>query len=379
MKIFSFCLFALFVNVSFAQQNYLIVGTYDSPKSEGIYVYRFDSQDGTATEVNHIKTVSPSFLTISKDEKFVYAVSETSVKDGKPGEVISFAFDKKTGQLNLLNKQASGGDHPCHVELDKTGKWLFVSNYTGGTISCLPVNDDGMLGVASVIQHNGSGPNVERQKTAHVHGAIISADNKTLYVTDLGTDKLMLYNFDELTGKLSPSEPASIASTPAAGPRLFTQGYRSKYAYVIEELTGTIQVYKNDGNKVNPIHRYSTMPEGDLQFAGSADIHISPDLKFLYASNRAESNTIAIFKIKKNGKLKLIAHQSTLGKTPRNFSIDPSGNFLLVGNQNSDEIVVFKRNKKTGLLTDAGQRISLGKPVCLKWVSIESPIPPTLR
>ena len=133
------------------------------------------------------------------------------------------------------------------------------------------------------------------------------------------------------------------------------------------------------GDNIRAVHRYSTMPQGDMQFAGSADIHISPDGKFLYASNRGESNTIAIFKIKSKGKLKLIAHQSTLGKSPRNFSIDPSGNFLLIGNQNSDEIVVFNRNKKTGLLTDEGQRINVGKPVCLKWISIETSIPPTLR
>ncbi len=379
MKIFSFCLLTLLVNTSFAQQNYLIVGTYDSPKSEGIYVFKFDSNDCTAKEISHIKLSNPSFLTVSKDQRFVFAVSETASNSGKIGEVAAYSFDKNSGKMSFINKQPSGGDNPCHVELDNTGKWLFVSNYSSGTLSCLPVNADGSLGLGTTIQHTGSGPNAQRQESAHVHGATISGDNKTLYVTDLGIDKVMMYDFDESSGKLLPSMPAYFSAVAGAGPRLFTKSPDKKYAYVIEELTGTVQVFRNKKSKLKPIQRVSTMPKGDTQFAGSADIHLSPDGKFLYASNRADANTIAIFKVKGNGKLTLKAHQSTLGKTPRNFSIDPSGDYLLVGNQNSDEIVVFKRNKKTGLLTDAGQRINVGKPVCLKWIGIDSPIPPTLR
>jgi 6-phosphogluconolactonase len=226
------------------------------------------------------------------------------------------------------------------------------------------------LGEGNVIQHTGSGSNAERQKSAHPHGAFISSDNKMLYVTDLGMDKLMLYNFDQGNGKLTPADPAFIASVAGSGPRKMEQFPDDKYRYVIEELSGTIQVYKQTEHlKLKPIQRISTMRKGDEQFAGSADIHLSPDRRFLYASNRGEVNNMAIFKVKNNGKLKLKAHQSTLGKSPRNFTIDPSGNFLLVGNQNSEEIVIFNRNKKTGLLTDSGNRISVGKPVCLKWIS----------
>lgn len=363
------CLLLLFQSIN-AQINYLIVGTYDSPKSEGIYIYKFDSEKGTATEISHTKSANPSFLAISKDEKFVYAVSETATSTGKLGEVVAFSFNKVTGVLTFLNKQPSLGDNPCHVELDKTGKWIFVSNYTSGTISCLPIKEDGTLGAGTTIQHTGSGPNVERQKSAHAHGAIISPDNTMLYVTDLGIDKLMQYDFDETTGLLSPATPAFMPSVAGAGPRLFAYQPNHKTAYVIEELSGTVQVYRNKKNRLNAIQRISTMRKEDTQFAGSADIHTSPDGKFLYASNRGEANTIAIFKVRRNGKLNLIGQQSTLGKTPRNFSIDPSGKFLLVGNQNSNEIVVFNRNIKTGLLTDAGQRINVGKPVCLKWASI---------
>jgi 6-phosphogluconolactonase len=353
-----------------AQEHYMIVGTYDSPKSEGVYVYKYSSIDGTAKEVSHVKTPNASFVAVSPNEKYVYAVHEDAPQNGKGGEIVAFSFNKETGILSFINKQPSGGDHPCHVEVDKTGKWVFASNYSSGSLSVYPVNADGGLGTPTTIQHYGSGKNQERQKGPHAHGAIISADNRWLFVTDLGIDKVMIYSFDAATGKLTPAKQPFVQSEAGSGPRLFTFHPNNKYAYVIEELTGTVVAYKYKKTKLKTIQRISTMPEGDKGFAGSADIHVSADGRFLYASNRGDVNTIAIYSINKNnGTLLLIGHQSTLGKAPRNFSIDPSGKFLLCENQNSDEIVVFNRNATTGLLTDSGKRISLGKPVCIKWIS----------
>jgi 6-phosphogluconolactonase len=249
-------------------------------------------------------------------------------------------------------------------------KWLFASNYSSGTLSVLPVNADGVLGTAATIQHTGTGKNLQRQKGPHVHGAIISKDNRQLFVTDLGIDKVMLYSFDAATGKLTASRQPFVQSVPGSGPRLFTFHPNQKISYVIEELSGTVVVYKYKNEKLEVKQRISTMPAGDTSFAGSADIHTSPDGKFLYASNRGNVNTIAIYSInKKNGKLTFITHQSTLGQTPRNFSIDPSGKFLLCENQNSNEIVIFKRDETTGLLSDSGKRITVGKPVCIKWIN----------
>ncbi|MEO7527729.1 MAG: lactonase family protein [Chitinophagaceae bacterium] len=352
------------------QEQYLVVGTYDSPKSEGIYVYKFNTETGTAKEVSHIKTPNPSFIAISPDEKFVYAVAETAPQDGKGGDIAAFSFNKETGILTFINKQHSGGDHPCHVEIDKTGKWVFASNYTSGSLSVLPINADGSLGEAVSFQHTGNGPNEQRQKGPHVHGAIISPDNKTLFVTDLGIDKVVLYDFDPSSGKLSSSKKPFIQSEPGSGPRLFTFHPENRFAYTVEELSGTVVLYKHKKGKLKTKQRVSTMPEDDKRFPGSGDIHVSPDGKFLYASNRGDVNNIALFSInKKNGQLSKIGYQSTLGKAPRNFNFDPTGNFLLVGNQNSDEIVIFKRDIETGLLTDAGNRIATGKPVCIKWIS----------
>lgn len=350
----------------------MIVGTYDSPKSEGVYVYKFNSDDGSATAISHIKTTNPSFVTLSPDEKYVYAVSETAPQDGKGGNIAAFTFNKQAGQLTFINTQLSGGNNPCHIETDITGKWIFASNYTSGSLSVLPVNADGSLETATTIQHTGSGKDPIRQKSPHVHGAIISRDNKQLFVTDLGIDKVVIYSFDAITGKLSPSKQQPFAqSLPGSGPRLLTFHPDNKYAYVINELSGTIDVYAYKNGMLKEKQHISSMVAGDNSFAGSGFIEVSPDGKFLYASNRAEVNNIAIYKLtKKGGKLILKDHQSALGKTPRNFSIDPSGNFLLCENQTSNEIVIFKRDKETGLLSDSGKRIAIGKPVCIKWASV---------
>lgn len=354
-----------------AQEHYMILGTYDSPKSEGVYVYKFGSDDGIAKQISHIKTPNASFVAISPNEKFVYAVQEDAPQNGKGGEVVAFSFNKQSGTLTYINKQPSGGDHPCHVEVDKTGKWVFASNYSSGSLSVFSVNADGGLENAITIQHNGAGKNVERQKGPHTHGAIISDDNRWLFVTDLGIDKIMIYAFDASTGKLTPAKKPYIQSEGGSGPRLFTFHPNKKFAYVIEELSGNVVTYKYKKGTLKEKQRISTMDKSDNRFAGSADIHVSADGKFLYASNRGDVNTIAIYSIiQKNGQLSLIGHQSTMGKAPRNFSIDPSGKFLLAENQNSDEIVIFNRDASTGLLTDSGKRIAIGKPVCIKWISI---------
>jgi 6-phosphogluconolactonase len=364
----------LFCSIAKAQQqSYLLTGTYTSGKSEGIYVYNFNSVDGSAKELSHVKISNPSFLAVSPDERFVYSVQEDAAGNGKGGEVSSFSFDKKTGTLSFLNRQPSGGDHPCYVSVDKTGKWVAVGNYTSGSLSILPVNADGSLGAATTkIKHEGSGLNKIRQASPHVHCTFFSPDDKFLFVPDLGIDKVMIYAFDENTGKLTTAKQPYAQSEPGAGPRHICFNPTNTFAYLIEELSGTVVTYKYKNGKLKLKQRISTMPAGDTAFAGSADIHVSPDGKFLYASNRAQANTIAIFSINlKNGRLSLIGHQSTLGKTPRNFNFDPSGNFLLVANQNSDKIVVFKIDKDTGLLTDNHNNIDVGKPVCLKWISMQ--------
>ncbi len=365
-------LFFLFCFSITAQEHYLLTGTYTGGKSEGIYVYRFNSNDGSVSRISEVKTSNPSYLAVSPGQQFVYAVQEDAGDKGKGGAIAAFSFNRQTGMLNYINRQSTGGDHPCYVAVDKTGKWVVAGNYSSGSLSVMPVQSDGSLGAASsIIKHSGSGPD-KRQSSPHVHCTYFSADNRFLFVPDLGIDKVMIYAFDAATGKLKPGRQAFAASVAGSGPRHICFHPAGKYAYVIEELSGTVVTYAYKKGKLKMKQRISSMAATDNSSASSADIHVSPDGKFLYASNRAEANNIGIFSIDPgNGKLKRIAHQSTLGRTPRNFSIDPSGNYLLAANQNSDEIVIFRRDKQTGLLTDTKNRIAVGKPVCLKWIPLQ--------
>jgi 6-phosphogluconolactonase len=202
-----------------------------------------------------------------------------------------------------------------------------------------------------------------------VHCTILSKDNKWLFVPDLGIDKVMIYAFDSNTGKLKPALQPFAKIKDGGGPRHLTFHPNNKYAYLIEEMGGAVDAFQYANGKLKPIQHIASVQGNDTGFIGSADIHVSADGKFLYASNRGGFNTIAIYTInQENGMLTLAGHQSSLGEIPRNFTIDPSGNYLLAANQESDNIVIFKRDKQTGLLTDTGKRIEVGKPVCLKWV-----------
>lgn len=352
--------------------HYLVTGTYTGGGSEGIYVFEFNSANGSYRKISHVKSYNPSFLAVSPDERFIYAVNENANNDNG-GEVSAFSFDKKAGVLTPVNKQPSGGDSPCYIQVDKTGKWVAVGNYSSGTFSVLPVNASGVLGkAAAAIQHEGTGVNKQRQEKPHVHSTVFSRDGKWLFVSDLGIDKIMIYAFDPPTGKLKPALQPFAKIKDGGGPRHFTFHPNNQYAYLIEEMGGAVDVFEYDNGKLKAIQQIASVQANDTGFIGSADIHISADGKFLYASNRGGFNTIAIYKIsQQNGTLTLIAHQSSLGEIPRNFTIDPSGNYLLAANQESNNIVIFKRDTETGLLTDTGRRIEVGKPVCLKWIRKE--------
>lgn len=364
---------ALLVSTSVAiaqKESYMLVGTYTSGKSEGIYVYKFNSTTGEYSAVSSIKSPNPSYLAVSPDQQYVYAVYEEGNNNRVGGSVASFKFDKSTGQLTKLNQVPSGGDHPCYVAVDKTGKWVTAGNYSSGSISVYPVKEDGSLGeVAQHIQHEGMGPNKARQEKPHVHCTMFSKDNKFLLVPDLGIDKVMIYSFDETNGKLTPASQAFAKSTDGAGPRHIDFHPNNKFVYLIEELTGTVVTYAYDNGHLSFVQRVSSLPKNLKGDIGSADIHVSPDGKFVYASNRLGSNSIAIYKVnQQNGKLTLLKVEESGGKIPRNFNFDPQANFLLVANQQSDNIVIFKRDKTTGLLTPTGKQIEVGNPVCVKWI-----------
>jgi len=225
---------------------------------------------------------------------------------------------------------------------------------------------------STIIQHSGSSTNKDRQEKAHVHSTFFSNDSRFLLVPDLGMDKIMIYSFNDKTGALKPAPQPFAKTVDGSGPRHIIFSPNNKYVYLIQELSGIVVAYKYNNGGLTAIQQISAAQPDFKGFMGSADIHVSTDGKFLYCSNRGDANTITIFKINPaNGRLTVVGYQSTLGKGPRNFSLDPSGNFLLVANQNSDDIIIFKRNKTTGLLTDTGKKIEVGNPVCLKWITMK--------
>ena len=373
MNISCLLLSLLAFSAATAQKNpYLLVGTYTSGKSEGIYVYQFDTKNADNNLISVAKTSNPSYLAIAPNKKTVYAVNENADTTGSVvgGAVTAFSFTATDGKLTALDKQLSGGTNPCYVAVDKTGKWVFAGNYSSGTLAVFPVKTNGSINAASqVIAHAGTGPNLDRQEGPHVHATVVSPDNKFLFVPNLGIDKVFIYQLNKATGKLTPTAEKTANSEPGSGPRHFEFAPNGQYAYLMEELTGTVVVYKYNNGKLTKQQRLSALPKDFTGAIGSADIHVSPDGKFLYCSNRGDANSITIFSInQQNGKVAVVGYQSTLGKTPRNFNFDPTGNYLLVANQQSDNIVIFKIDKRTGLLTDTGKQILVPNPVCIKWI-----------
>lgn len=350
---------------------YLLAGTYTSDEgSKGIYVYRFNTETGESEEVSVTEVANPSYLTLSPNEKFVYSVGENDEGDGA---AYAFSFDKKTGRLVPINSQSTQSAGPCYITIDKKGKNVHTANYGGGSISSFQVKSDGGLSeLVSLIRFKGSGPDTVRQKSPHVHCVRYSPDGKYLFATDLGTDKI--YRMETMDavfeGQPAISESTLIAfvTPPGTGPRHFDFHPGEEYVYLLGELSGEVIVYDyNDGYlKIN-----QTIASDTVGARGSADIHVSPDGRFLYTSNRLKADGIAIFSINPDdGKLKKVGYQLT-ARHPRNFAITPNGKFLLVASRDDNKIQVFAINSETGLLTDTSQDILLNKPVCLKFASME--------
>ena len=352
----------------FAQNFYLFVGTYTKgTASTGIYVYQFDAATGDAKLVSTISTDNPSYLALAPGEKFLYAANET---DGKEGSVSAFSFDKTTGQLKFLDNQSSGGNSPCYVSVDAHRKWLMVANYGGGNLAALPIHPDGSLApLTQLIQHTGAGPDKQRQEKPHVHSVTFTPDEKYLIAADLGLDKLSIYRFDgqSTTHPLTAPKDSAQQAEPGSGPRHISFYPGKPYVYLMTEMGGAVDAFRYTNGKLTPLQHISSLPEGFKGDIGSADIHVAPKGKFLYATNRGDANSLAIYSIDTaSGKLTVKGFESTQGKTPRNFMIDPTGHWLLVANQRSDNVVVFRIDPATGVLKATGKQLSIPSPVCLK-------------
>lgn len=352
-----------------SSKTYLFVGTYtDGKPDKGIYVYEFNSKTGNLKKVfNGQNITNPSFLTLSPAGDYLYACTNTKLPE--EGCVSAFKFDSINGSLTFLNKQKSGGENPVYLTTSRNNEFIINGNYTEGTVSVFKTNPNGSLNPTSQIIHfQGSGPSAKRQDKAHIHATVFSPDFEYMFFPDLGADKIRVFKFSlQDTMPLKPLENYDYTAVSGSGPRHFTFHPNNRFAYCIEELSGTVTSFNYENGKLDSIQRIFSYSKLQEEY-NSADIHISPDGLFLYASNRWDNeNTISIFSINQNsGKLILIGHQSTYGDHPRNFTIDPTGNFLIVANQITNNIVVFKRDLKTGLLTKTGKEIKVPSPSCLQ-------------
>jgi len=348
----------------------LFISPY-SPKmnNQTISVYYFNARTGEATYKTQIKgIVNPSYMVISPDKRFLYSVNENS-----KGTISSFSLNLNIGELVLLNSVPSGGNGPTYITIDKYGKYVFCANYGSGNVGAIKINEDGSLSNnLQVLNHEAKRNSTGRQQGPHAHATVFSPEGKYLMSPDLGADKVYIYRYDMMkdSDPLEPADPPFVDVNPGSGPRHIDFHPDGKYAYVIHEMTGMISVWDYKDGKLAEKQNITMLPEGYTGRIGAADNHVSPDGKFLYASNRGDVNEIVIYKINKDGTLILAGRQSTMGIGPRNFVIDPSGSFLLVGNNSSNDVSIFKINKKSGLLTPIEKKIEIGEPGCLKFVEI---------
>jgi 6-phosphogluconolactonase len=352
------------------------VGTYteEGGKSKGIYAFRYDAATAQITPLGlAAETTNPSFVAPSPNGKYLYAVNEVGKYNGpNSGGVSAFSIDHTTGKLTFLNEVASRGADPCYIIVDKTGKYVLVANYTGGSVAVFPILADGKLGEASgFVQHTGHGFDPKRQEGPHAHSIDLSPDNRFAMVDDLGLDELLVYKFDASKGSLTPNDPPFIKLDAGAGPRHFVLRPDGKFAYVVAEMGHTVTVFSNDpvSGKLQPLQSITTLPKDFQGRNDDAEIQIHPSGKFLYASNRGE-DTIVVYSIDAaKGILTQVGSVLTGGKEPRSFEIDPTGTLLFAENQKSDNIAVFKIDAKTGALTSTGKVLEVASPVCLKFVN----------
>jgi 6-phosphogluconolactonase (cycloisomerase 2 family) len=351
-----------------AQHTYAFFGSFNRDQdTEGLFVYELDTLSGKLSKVSSFTgMLNPSFLTVSPNGKYVFACTESKTENG--GSVSSFAFDPEKKSLTLISKQKSGGENPVYLTVHPDGKWLVNGNYTEGSVSVYPVSENGQIQpyVRNFQFEEGSiDPN--RQERAHIHSTVFSPDFNYIFLPDLGADKIRTYRFE--TEKDQPLQPAAVhftATVPGSGPRHLTFHPNGKFAYCIEEMGGAVDVYSYDNGVLNSLQRINTHSDKYRENFEGSDVHVSPDGRFLYASNRGNENNIAIFSIRDDGTLKTVGYQSTKGKHPRVFNLGPDGKFLIATNAGTGMVVVFRRNSETGLLKKVGRKIKIKSVSCVE-------------
>jgi 6-phosphogluconolactonase len=361
------------------------VGTYSEPllfgtgqvvqgKGKGIYAFRFDAAEGSLDPLGVTEGVrNSSYLAFDPKRKCLYCVNEFKEYEGKAsGAVSSFRIDQETGALTYLNTKASHGTDPCHLIVDKTGKNVLIANFASGSVCVLPIAEDGSLKEAScVIQHEGKSVDPKRQAGPHAHAVEIDANNRYVFVPELGGDTVMIYELDPDAGKITPNKNQPfIRMAPGAGPRQLVMHPNGKLAFLINELNSTMTSYAYDPSRgtLSEIMTLPTLPKDFSGHSSCAEVQIHPSGKFLYGSNRGHDSIVIYGVDASTGRLTLIGHEPTRGKIPRNFEVHPGGEFLAAANQDSDNVVLFRIDTSTGKLAPTGSVVHAGTPICVRFM-----------
>lgn len=357
----------------------LFVGTYTQPlphvptaQAKGIYSYSFDPTTGKIAYLSVTQGVdNPTYTTVDRSGQHLYAVTE--FEDGRPNSCCAYKINRATGELTLINEQPTLGNASCYVSLDHSGKYVLVANYMNGkTAVMFPIRDDGGVDmVCESVQHVGSSVNRERQEAPHGHCALPDPSNTYVFVADLGIDQLVCYQLDGVNGKLIPSAQGNVQLPAGSGPRHFVFHPSGKFVYLVNELTATVMALSYDAasGMMQDLQTVSMLPEGFEGQRWAAAIRITADGRFLYASNRGH-DSLAMYTVdEQTGRLTVQGYQSTGGKVPRDFNIDPTGQWLLAANQETNTVVTFKINQITGMLEETGIVAEVATPVCLTFLT----------
>jgi 6-phosphogluconolactonase len=348
---------------------YLVyAGTYTSGSSRGIYGYRFATRTGKLQPLGLMaETSNPSFVVEHPDHRFLYAVNEDA-----GNSVSAFLIDPKSGKLSLVNKAASKGDGPCHLALDRSGRWLAVANYASGSAAVLPLRKDGGLGEAqALVQHRGSSVNPQRQTGPHAHCVLFSPDNRFLLVADLGVDKIFVYGFDVATGALRPADPAFAPVAPGSGVRHLAFHPNGRVLYAINELSSSVTAFRYDpaSGALSELQSVSTLPPSYAGPAAAAEIAVNAAGTMVYGSNRGLDGMALLVVDPRRFTLSALEFTPLIGRTPRHFAIDPTGGYLVAANQDSGSITVYSVHPHSGQLRPVGRPVpNIDQPACVVFV-----------
>jgi 6-phosphogluconolactonase len=353
---------------------FVYVGTYTRTAGKGIYGYRFSPSTGEIVPLGLLMaTAHPSFLVVHPNHRFLYATNEHGSAN-EPGDTVSaYAMDLKTGKLTFLSRVASKGVGPCHITIDKTGKFLAAAYYGSGSVAVFPIHSDGTLGEASAfIQHEGKGGDPVSQAGPHAHCVLFSPDNRFLIVAEHGIDKVFVYRFNHTNGTLEPNDPPFIVMPPASAPRHLAFHPNGKYLYLINERSSKLTTFDYDAARgtLTEAQSISALPEGFAGQSRTAEVVVDRAGKFVYGSNRGDDSIVVFAVDPGNGTLSPLRFVSAQGKTPRHIAIDPTGAYLFAANQDSASVVIFRIDRATGKLTPTGQTLKeAAEPACVIFVA----------